>query len=69
MDQFGLNTNFLGIKQILVIIFILNIHFLIHLSNLNGLWTARTKTEKGRGLGVILPKTLSHTEHDDRFII
>jgi hypothetical protein len=37
MDQFGRNMNFLGIKQILVIIFILNIHFLIHLSNLNGL--------------------------------
>jgi hypothetical protein len=41
LDKFGLNMNFLWIKQILAIIFTLKIHFHIYLSNLSVLWTAR----------------------------
>jgi hypothetical protein len=48
--------NFLWNKQVLAINYILNIHFLIHLSNLNVIWIARTKTGKHRGLGVIISR-------------
>jgi hypothetical protein len=41
MDQFGLNMNFLEIKQVLAIIFTLKINFYIHLVNFPVLWTAR----------------------------
>jgi hypothetical protein len=37
MDQFGLNMNFLGIKQVLMIIFTLKITFHIYLFNFSGL--------------------------------
>ena len=40
MDQFGLNMNFLGIKQVLAIIFTLKINFYIHLINFPVLCTA-----------------------------
>jgi hypothetical protein len=49
MDQFGLNMNFLGIKQVLVIIFTLEINFYSYLFNLSVLWTAHTNTVKPRG--------------------
>jgi hypothetical protein len=38
--------NFLWIKQVLRIIFVLNIKFYIHLSDLPTVWTARTNTKK-----------------------
>jgi hypothetical protein len=38
MDQFGLNMNFLGIKQVLAIIFTLKINLYIHLVNFPVLW-------------------------------
>jgi hypothetical protein len=51
MDQFGLNMNFLGIIQILVIIFTLKINFYIYLSTFSILWTAH---QKQRSAGVIV---------------
>jgi thioester reductase-like protein len=50
MDQFKLNMNLLGIKQILVIIFTLKINFYIYLSTFSVLWTAH---QKQRSAGVI----------------
>jgi hypothetical protein len=50
MDQFGLKMNFLCILQVLAFIFILKIHFLIHLSNLHDLWTARILNRNAAGL-------------------
>jgi hypothetical protein len=40
MDQFGISINFLGIKQVLMIILTLKITFHIYSSNLTVLWTA-----------------------------
>jgi hypothetical protein len=40
MDQFGISMNFLGIKQVLMIILTLKITFLIYSSNLTILRTA-----------------------------
>ena len=57
MDQFGLEINFLGIKQVQMIIFTLKIPFHNHLSILCVLQTGRMKTGKYRGLGVKFPKT------------
>jgi thioester reductase-like protein len=51
MDQFRLNMNFLGIKQILVIIFTLKINFYIYLSTFSVLWTMH---QKQRSAGVIV---------------
>ena len=45
MTQFGISMNFLWIKQILVIIFILKIDFQFNFSYLQTLWTGRMKTE------------------------
>jgi hypothetical protein len=49
MDQFRLNMNFLGIKQVLVIIFTLKINFHIYLSDFSAPWTARIKSENSKG--------------------
>ena len=42
MDQFGFEMNFLGIKQVQMIIFTLKIQFHNHLFILCVLWTGRT---------------------------
>jgi hypothetical protein len=60
MDQFGLNMNFLGIKQVLVIIFTLKIDFDIHLSNFSAFWTVRIKTDKCRGFRARIPRHRIH---------
>jgi hypothetical protein len=54
MDQFGLEMNFLGIKQVQMIIFTLKIHFHNHLSILCVLWTGRIINRKHRGHGAKL---------------
>jgi hypothetical protein len=46
MGQFGVHMNFPWFIQVLEIIFILKIHFLIHLSNLIDPWTALKIPEK-----------------------
>jgi hypothetical protein len=56
MDQFGLNMKFLGIKQVIVIIFTLKINFHIYLTNFSVLWTACTKIDKCRGQRVKFPR-------------
>jgi hypothetical protein len=61
MDQFGLEMDFLGIKQVQMIIFTLKVHFHNHLSNLCVLWTGRIIIRKCRGLSVNLPKTQNAT--------
>jgi hypothetical protein len=43
MDQFGLSMNFLGIKQVLVIIFTFKIIFHIIFLDFLSSWTARQK--------------------------
>jgi hypothetical protein len=62
MDQFELNMNFLGIKQVLVIIFTLEINFYIYLFNLSVLWTVHTNTPKPRGFCARNPR-LSAQSH------
>ena len=57
MDQFGLNMNFLGFKQVLIIIFTLKIIFYLLFLVFSNSWTGRIKTRECRGLGVTLPKT------------
>jgi hypothetical protein len=52
MDQFGLEMDFLGIKQVQMIIFTLKIHFHNYLSILCVLWTERIIIRKCRGIGV-----------------
>jgi hypothetical protein len=59
MDQFGLNMNFLGIKQVLVIIFVLKINFYFIFLDFLFSWTERKISEKGRGLCARIPKTLA----------
>jgi hypothetical protein len=58
--------NFLWIKWVSGIIYILEIIFCNYLFIFTAPWTACTKIEKHRGLGVFLPKTLSHTAQDTR---
>jgi hypothetical protein len=41
MDQFGLNMNFIGIKQVSIINFVLKINFHNHLFVFTDLWTTR----------------------------
>ena len=64
MDQFGLNMNFLGIKQVIVIIFTLKINFHICLSNFSAPWTARIKSDKCRVRYVKFPKTQTNSGLD-----
>jgi hypothetical protein len=52
MDQFGLNMNFLGIKQVPVIIFALKINFYFILLDFLFPWTARIKSEECRGYSI-----------------
>jgi hypothetical protein len=48
--------NFLGNRQVLVIIFTLKINFHIYLSNFPALGTARLKTDKCRGQRIKFPR-------------
>jgi hypothetical protein len=48
--------NFLWIKQILAIIFILKIDFQFNFSDLQTPWTGRMKTRECRDLGVRIPR-------------
>jgi hypothetical protein len=50
MDQFRLSMNFLGIKQVLVIIFTLKINLYFIFLDFLFPWTARKIPEKGRDL-------------------
>jgi hypothetical protein len=50
MDQFGLNMNFLGIKQVLGLFLCLEIHFLNYFSDLISIWIARKIKQKPKGL-------------------
>jgi hypothetical protein len=61
MDKFGLNINFLEIKQVLVTIFTLKNIFYIYLSNFSVPWTVRPKKEKSRGFCARNPRLHSHT--------
>jgi hypothetical protein len=56
MDQIGLNMNFLGIKQVLVIIFTLKIYFYFNFLDFLFPRTARKILEKGRGPCVTAPR-------------
>jgi hypothetical protein len=56
MDQFGLTINFLGIKQVYVINFILKIHFLNDFLNFINYLDCAPKTEKCRGFRVRNPR-------------
>jgi hypothetical protein len=68
MVQFGLNMNFLGIIQILVIIFILKIHYHIYLSNFYVLWTARQLNQSSRVPTQEFPRHRSNPALDRRLI-
>ena len=57
MAQFGISMDFLWIKQILAIIFILKIDFQFNFPDLPTLWTGRMKTRERGGLGVKESKT------------
>jgi hypothetical protein len=48
MDQKGGEINFLWIKQVPGIIFVLKINFYIHLSDLVSVWTAHDISKKVR---------------------
>jgi hypothetical protein len=50
MDRFGLHMNFLGIIQVLVIIFALKINFYFIFLDFLFSWTARKILENIRGL-------------------
>jgi hypothetical protein len=55
MDHFGLDMNFLGIKQVSIIIFVLKIIFLINFYNFPIHWTAHQKSKSvGAGAQVFL---------------
>jgi hypothetical protein len=56
MDQFGLSMNFLGIKQVLVIIFTLKINFYFIFLDFLFRSTARKILEKRRGLCARTPR-------------
>jgi hypothetical protein len=56
--------NFLGIKQVIVIIFTLKINFHIYLSNFLAPWTARIKSDKCRGRYIKFPKTQTNSGLD-----
>jgi hypothetical protein len=56
MDQFGLNMHFLGIKQVLTIIFTLKIIFYLLFLGFLVSWTGRIITREYRGLLVSIPR-------------
>jgi hypothetical protein len=62
MDQFGLTMNFLGIKQVSIINFILKIHFLNDFLGFLNCLDCAPKTEKCRGFRVRNPR-LSAQSH------
>jgi hypothetical protein len=64
MNQFGLNMNFIWIKQILAIIFILKIDFQFNFSDLQTPWIGRMKTRECRVSGVKGPKTQANPYMD-----
>jgi hypothetical protein len=59
MDQFGLNMNFLGFTQVLVIIFILKTILKMNFSGFTTVWTTRMILEYSRGLNAKFPRLRS----------